>query len=170
MIGLVSPRVKSQLSSHNDTRSSEPPIYNAGCAGRITSFKETADGKMLITLTGYSRFSIIKDIPTLRGYRRFEVSWDGFEDDWQINPNPDIDRDALMASIKEYCSLFSMDVDWLALEQAPNFTLVTFFSMSLPFSDEERQTLLTAQDVSSRAILLDALIHRAIERKKQSSS
>ncbi len=162
LIGFVLPR----LSPTNNASLSEKkqPLYSIGCAGRITAFEETADAKLILTLTGYNRFHVKNDIPTLRGYQRAEVSWEAFNHDWEIDPNPEIERDALIESIREYSTLVSIQMDWQALEHTPNFTLVTFFAMSLPFSNDEKQKILEMPTVEERAILLDALLNRAIER------
>ena len=168
LIGLVLP-VLSQ-SKQSPLSKDKQPTHLIGCAGRITAFEETPDGKLLVTLTGYSRFKIKKDIPTLRGYQRAEVSWEGFEKDPDIDPNPEIERAELIESIREYSQIAAIEMDWQALEHAPNFTLVTFFAMSLPFSNDDKQKLLEAQGVKERAILLDALLHRAIERHRQNNS
>lgn len=165
MIGIAIPTASASKMSNKPQ-----PTYTAGCAGKITAFEETADGRFLVTLTGYSRFRIVKDIPTLRSYRRAEVNWSAYEKDLHIDPNPEIDREGLLDSLKEFLPLIPVEMDWHAIEHTPNFTLVNFFAMSLPFSDDERQKLLEATDTPTRAVLLDALVHRAIERKKRQPS
>ncbi len=168
LIGFVIPRLSSsQTPSLSDKKQ---PLYSVGCAGRITAFEETADEKLILRVTGYSRFLIKQDIPTLRGYQRAEVKWNDYEHDWQIDANPDIEREALIESIREYSHVAAIEMDWQALKYAPNFTLITFFAMSLPFTNEEKQKLLETKTVEDRAILLDALLHRAIERHRQRNS
>lgn len=168
LIGFVLPRLSESKNTALSTK--KEPLFTIGCAGRITAFEETADEKLLLRVTGYSRFKIKKEIPTLRGYQRAEVSWDAFEDDWEINPNPEIDRETLIQSIRRYSEVATIEMDWHALEHAPDFTLVTFFAMSLPFSNEEKQRLVETPSVEERAILLDALLHVAIERHRQHTS
>lgn len=163
LIGFVLPSFESPSPSLSNKKQ---PMHDVGCAGRITAFEETADERLIVRVTGYSRFKITKDIPTLRGYQRAEVSWNHYENDWQIDANPEIERESLIDSIKQFSQLASIEMDWQALEHTPNFTLVTFFAMSLPFTNNERQTILEADDVTARAILLEAMLHRAIEHHR----
>ena len=74
MIGIIQP-------SDPLSRASVPPVYPIGCAGRITSFSETDDGRYLITLTGVCRFETVRELPIVRGYRRVDVSWERFAAD-----------------------------------------------------------------------------------------
>lgn len=153
------------LIKNNSLPSENKPIYNIGCAGRVTSFEETAEGRFLIKITGYCRYKIEEEVPTLRGYRRFSVSWDDFEDDIDISPNPPLDREKLISSLKSYAEDNAIAMDWDLLEKMPNFNIATFFAMSLPFSDEQRQKLLEAENIYKRTEMLCDMIKNSVAGK-----
>jgi len=140
-------------------------IYKTGCAGRITSFDEMADGRLLIALTGFCRFKVIEEIPSMRGHKRLKVDWEEFESDVSVILNPEIDRDKLIKKIKSYSEGLAIDMDWEVLEQTPSFNIITFFAMNLPFSVDEKQMLLESLTLEDRA---DNLIE-LIDKKKAES-
>ena len=133
-------------------------FFEVGCAGRITSFEELVDGSFLIVLTGYCRFKLRSEVTSMRQYRRFEIDILGFEDDVNVNPNSNIIREELIDLIIKYSNIHSIDMDWNLLDNTPNFNLVTFFAMHLPFSDKQRQTLLEAVTVEDRADVMSNII------------
>ena len=163
MIGMVLPKQTPSSTSRKTN------LYSVGCAGRITSFEETADGRFLVTLTGYCRFAIKQEIETIRGYRRMAVDWSDYEKDLTIQPNSEINRSLLLDKLKRYMGILSIDMDWGSVAQTPNFNLVTFFSMSLPFQLEQKQSLLECVSVEERADLLVTLIETELERSTSSS-
>lgn len=133
-------------------------FYDTGCAGRITSFEEMVDGRMVIVLTGLCRFDVVQELPNLRKYKRFNVSWDKYRDDLVVDLNPEIDREKLISLLKEYVNRLSIEMDWEVVSHTPSYNLVTFFSMNLPFETDERQALLSAQTMEEKAELLISLI------------
>lgn len=138
--------------------------YKHGCAGKITSFDEMSDGSFFVTLTGTSRFKIEKEVPNIRSYKRFSVNWDSYEDDMHIDPTPNIGRDDLVNMIKEYAEKFAIDMDWEVLSDMPNFNIITFFAMSIPFDNPDRQKLLEAKNVEKRAEILSQLLQEQLSR------
>src|SRR5580704_1987106 len=104
LIGMVQP-------SDPAASSSNPPVYPVGCAGRITSFAETEDGRFLITLTGTSRFRITEELPLLEGYRRVVPDWSGFARDLANEEEPDFDRERLMRGLKAYFQHHQISAD-----------------------------------------------------------
>ena len=145
VIGVILPKDKNSL-------------YTIGCAGRITSFEETADGRFLITLTGYCRFKTINELSTMRGYRLFSVDWSLYKNDLVIDSNPDIHRDELVKLIQKYSQQLGIHMDWEVLSITPNFNVITFFSMSLPFKHSNKQPLLEAHTLEDRGEVLMAMI------------
>src|SRR5438046_8763676 len=93
LIGMVQP-------SDPSTSGRNPPVYPTGCAGRITSFSETEDGRFLITLTGTSRFRIREELPLLEGYRRVVPDWQEFARDLEGEESPEFDRERLMRGLR----------------------------------------------------------------------
>lgn len=145
-------------------------IYSIGCAGRITSYSETPDGRYLVTLTGISRFAVKDEIATTCRYRRVIPNWQPYLTDLQVDANIKIDRGKLLKQLQTFCRVRDLSFDSSGLEQIPNFNLVTFFAMHLPFTTAERQALLEAKDVATRAEVLMTLLELGQRSKVNLSS
>jgi uncharacterized protein len=154
LIGMVQP-------CEPPIREANPVVYPTGCAGRVTSFSETDDGRLLITLSGVSRFRIREELPLLSGYRRVVAEWDDFADD----RNPDeagFDRSRLTQGLRNFFTQRQVQADWSAIDQAPGEHLVTSIAMMCPFAPSEKQALLEARTLEERARLLTALIEMTL--------
>ena len=137
-----------------------PAVYPIGCAGRITNFSETDDGRYLITLTGVSRFRIREELPLLSGYRRVVPEWAAFGGD--LEPvETGFDRDRLIGELKTYFAQRQVDADWSLIDKASTEHLVSSIAMLCPFAPSEKQALLEAADLDARAELLTALVGMA---------
>lgn len=137
-----------------------PGLSPVGCAGRITSFAETADGRYLITLTGCARFRLASEIPTQTPYRQIRADFAPFEDDLTAPPVDDVglDRDGLLDALRAYLESRGLDIDWDTAETAPPEALINSLSMALPFEPSEKQALLEAAGLTDRAAVLTALM------------
>ena len=136
-----------------------PNLARVGCAGRITSFAETSDGRYLITLTGVSRFRIATELPVKTPYRQVRAAFEAYEDDLVSPPEePDFDRDAFLDALRAYMAHRLLDIDWETAETAPMEALVNSLSMALPFEPAEKQALLEAMGLMPRAEALTALM------------
>ena len=133
------------------------PYYSIGCAGRISSFSEQDDGRILITLSGCIRFSAVNFSECTSGYLKADINWDKFRDDLSIDEAP-IDRTALSAILKQYFDTKGFRVDWSQLEACSDERLVSTLSMICPFDVAEKQALLEVQNLSSRAELLTTIL------------
>jgi uncharacterized protein len=138
-----------------------PPVYPVGCAGRITAFAETEDGRYVITLTGVSRFRIREELPVVSGYRRVVADWAPFAQDRDPAAEPGFDREHFARALKGYFAQRQISADWEAIEKAPGEHLLTSIAMLCPFAPNEKQALLEAADLEERARLLVALIEMA---------
>jgi Lon protease-like protein len=138
-----------------------PPVYPIGCAGRITQFSETDDGRYLLTLTGVSRFRIQEELPLVSGYRRVVPDWRPFAHDQDRSADPGFDRARLIRGLKSYFTGRQISADWEAIEKAPGEHLVTSIAMACPFAPSEKQALLEAADPDERARLLTTLVEMA---------
>jgi uncharacterized protein len=154
LIGMVQP-------SDPTTGGMNPPVYPVGCAGRITQFSETDDGRFLITLTGVSRFHIVEELPLLSGYRRVIPDWKPFEPDREIPDAPQFDRARLVRGLKNFFGQRQLSADWSAIEKAPAEQLIASIAMACPFAPSEKQALLEAADLEQRAALLTGLVEMA---------
>ena len=160
LIGMVQP-------SDPRVRGDNPPVYPTGCAGRITSFSETDDGRFLIALTGLSRFRIREELPLLEGYRRVVPEWREFGGDLQTEDEPGFDRDRLLLGLRAYFQHHQMQADWDAITSVPGERLVTSIAMICPFEPSEKQALLEAPDLAERARLLTAIVEMAALNQPQ---
>jgi uncharacterized protein len=139
----------------------DPPIYRTGCAGRMTSFAETDDGRYLITLTGVARFDVARELPRDRLYRRVVPEWQPYRGDLEDSVTV-IDRARLLAALKPFFQRHRIAAEWPAVEATPDQRLVTTVAMACPFVPAEKQALLEARDATERARLLTALVEMAV--------
>ncbi|MDP1778253.1 MAG: LON peptidase substrate-binding domain-containing protein [Brevundimonas sp.] len=137
-----------------------PGLSPIGCAGRITSFAETSDGRYLITLTGCARFRLGSEIPTQTPYRQIRADFAPFEADLSAPPVDDVglDRDGLLDALRAYLETRGLDIDWDTAETAPPEALINSLSMALPFDPPEKQALLEAASLTDRSTVLPALL------------
>ena len=136
-----------------------PALSAVGCAGRITSFAETSDGRYLITLTGVCRFRVVAELDGRTPYRQVRAAFALFEAD--LTPpegEGDFDRPGFLDALRRYLAHRGLDVDWDAAEGAPVEALVNSLTMALPFEAAEKQALLEAADIWARASDLAALL------------
>jgi Lon protease-like protein len=136
------------------------PVFPLGCAGRIVSFAETDDGRYLVTLRGLLRFSIAGELALERGFRRVRPDYSAFRSDLESDEVLEdfFDRERLLAALKDYFSVKQITADWEAIQQAPGERLVTSLCMACPFQPLEKQALLQAPDLSTRAETLIKLL------------
>ncbi len=150
-IGMIQPR-------GNDVRGASE-LFDVGCAGRITSFSETGDGRYLITLTGVRRFRLIEEINTDTPYRQARADWNAYEIDAHVDDSGDaVDRDLFLEIMRDYLDAEGLKADWDAAENAPVEALVVSLAMGCPFSISEKQALLEAPTIVEQADCLMALM------------
>jgi uncharacterized protein len=156
LIGMVQPR-------DGQGDAGEPPVYRSGCAGRMTSWSETDDGRYLITLAGVARFDIAEELPHERLYRCVVPDWTPYRDDLGDDGRSlsAAVRSRLLAAIKPFFDRHGITADWKAIEASPDERLVTTLAMACPFAPGEKQALLEAKDGTARAQLLAALMEMA---------
>ncbi|MEM9838956.1 MAG: LON peptidase substrate-binding domain-containing protein [Pseudomonadota bacterium] len=157
LIGMVRPR-------HEDDVN--PTLYDVGCAGRITSFTETGDGRFLLTLTGVSRFRIVNEGLTDGGFRLAEVDWSGFTADVHLEPEENEHlRDRVIELLMRYLDNVGLKADWDSIEGASAETIINSVSMSCPFEPDEKQAILETMTIEQRGETLIALMEMAIATK-----
>ncbi|GAA0641521.1 LON peptidase substrate-binding domain-containing protein [Brevundimonas lenta] len=140
--------------------SSLPGLLPVGCAGRITSFNETSDGRYLITLTGCARFRLSTELLVQTPYRQVRAAFEDFESDLTAPAAGEgaLDREGLLEALKAYLETRGLDIDWETAETAPPEALVNSLAMALPFDPPEKQALLEAPRLDERAEVLTALM------------
>ncbi|MFC0410130.1 LON peptidase substrate-binding domain-containing protein [Roseomonas elaeocarpi] len=141
-----------------------PPLFRMGCLGRIASFAETEDGRLLITLVGVIRFRVAAELPLHRGYRRVRARYENWLHDLDLGaPQPPLDRAALTAALRPYFAHHGIEVNWEAIEGVPDRLLVSTLAMVCPFEPSEKQALLEASLPEERADILLALLRMGIQ-------
>jgi len=145
LIGMVQPK-----KTINDL--TPPILHNIGCLGKISSFKETEDGRFLIELKGLIRFKIINEIESAKKYREFEVSFENFNHDLD-EKKEELKFSDLELIFKDLKSLFEKRgfiINWKELEKQSLDEIINALAMASPFSLEEKQVLLEAENLNIR--------------------
>ncbi|MBZ0217325.1 MAG: LON peptidase substrate-binding domain-containing protein [Fimbriimonadaceae bacterium] len=151
LIGMIQP-----IAGFSDL--DHPELTQVGTAGRITTFAETGEDRVLITLTGISRFRTIKEIDSGNPFRRFAVDFSPFANDLSTHSDSsEIDRPQLLATLSAYVHAQDVNIDWDDVNEASDEALVNGLAMLSPYGLEEKQALLEAPDLKCRADLLIAL-------------
>lgn len=138
-------------------------LQRIGCAGRVTQFSETEDGRYMITLTGVSRFRIVEEVDGFSPYRRAKVSWSGFERDLgPMEVDPEFDRPEFLRLLEKYFAARELRTDWDTMKGAGDELLINSLSMLLDLEPEDKQALLEAPSLTTRRETLTTLIEFAL--------
>jgi Lon protease-like protein len=160
MIGMIQPE-----SAHEAARG-KPVLFKVGCVGRITQLAESGDGRYIIELTGVSRFRIEQELKVKTAYRQAKVTYAPFADDFVAGKGEDdVDRDGLLRALTDFMNANDMKADWEDIEQAPTEALVNGLSMMAPYGPPEKQALLEAPDLKTRADQLVAITEIVLAKK-----
>jgi Lon protease-like protein len=155
LIGMVQPR---DVPGSADRR-----LQAIGCAGRVTAFSETEDGRYMITLSGISRYRVTREVAGFTPYLKADVDWAGFErDQGPTEKDPGFDRAPFLKLLGRYFESQEMRTDWGSLEEAEDELLINSLSMLCPFEPEDKQALLEAPSLSTRRETLITLIEFAL--------
>jgi uncharacterized protein len=150
LIGMIQPE--------DEEAEDKPPLFQVGCVGRITQFAETGDGRYLIQLTGISRFRVQEEANVDTPYRQCHITAAPFAIDFTPRAGEEeVDRKALIETLKAYLAVNHFQVDWKEIHEAPNEALVNALSMMSPFGRREKQALLEAASLRERAEILVAI-------------
>ncbi|MCU0818641.1 MAG: LON peptidase substrate-binding domain-containing protein [Beijerinckiaceae bacterium] len=143
-----------------------PQIYAVGCAGRITQFAETGDGRYLIQLTGTSRFRIVEELSVITPFRQAQVDFTPYSADRSPGAGEnEVNREGMLAALRKFSDANKVPIDWSSIEQAGNEALVNGLSMMSPYGVREKQALLEAETLKDRAEMLIAITEMDIARK-----
>ena len=151
IIGMIQPKKSDQ---------NIPSLYNIGCAGKITSFNETNDGRYLIVLNGISRFKIVEELKNDKLYRECSVSFDNFQNDYEKSTE-EIKFSDLELIFKDMKSLFIKEgylINWKDLEKQDLNQTINTLAMASPFSLEEKQILLETTNLNERKKKLEEIL------------
>ncbi|QKC99378.1 LON peptidase substrate-binding domain-containing protein [Mesorhizobium sp. NZP2298] len=161
LIGVIQPRLDGALRDDG-----EPELCNVGCAGRIIAFSETGDGRYLISLQGVCRFRIAHELTVKTPFRQAKPApfLADLDDDPAAN---EIDRPALLKAFRAYLQANDLEADWESVSRAENAMLVNALSMMAPYGPAEKQALLEAADLKTRAETLIAITEMALARENE---
>lgn len=157
LVGMVQPQ-----NPFSDPVPDDASLYPVGCTGRIVSFEETETGHLFIALRGLCRFTITGEMPIEKGYRRARVDYRAFNNDIQEDDGAIQDRGRLIGAVRKFFELKDIDVDWQAIEEAADETLVTSLAMICPLEPREKQALLESPGLTERGELLTSLMEMAL--------
>jgi uncharacterized protein len=153
LIGMIQPDP-----AHPGRDENRPHLFQIGCLGRLTQFAESGDGRYLIQLTGVSRFRIEEELPVETLYRQCRVAFQPFADDFTPRKGEDeVDRKALLRALTSFLKANNLKADWDGIENAPNEALVNALAMMSPYDAAEKQAMLEAPDLKTRAEILIAI-------------
>jgi uncharacterized protein len=164
LIGMIQPTAASEKEDH-------PVLMGVGCAGRITAYAETADNRMLITLTGVSRFTVVEELDAGTPYRQIAANFHPFAIDLvQDVGASEVNRPALLKAFRDYLNANNMNADWDQVDAASTEVLVNTLSLLAPYPSAEKQALLEAPDLKTRADVLVALTEMALAKTARGPS
>ena len=158
LIGMIQPQLE-QASAQ------VPALLKVGCAGRITSYAETQDGRLLISLTGISRFEIAEELHVTTPYRQVVANYHPYGIDLVSDPGAnEVNRPALLKAFRDFLNANNMNADWDQVDEASTEVLVNTLSLLAPYPPGDKQALLEAPDLKTRADVLVALTEVALRR------
>ncbi len=154
LIGMIQPTSETALDE-------VPEIHRIGCAGRITSYSETLDGRVVLVLTGVCRFQVRAELPDRHGYRLVAADWERFAADCHGETQTIGDRNGFLGSLKSYCTLRGVEVPWDDVKKMQDGDLVNLLCAHLPLSPEDKQALIETIPTDERARLMRGLMDMA---------
>jgi Lon protease-like protein len=163
LIGMIQPDA---AHPGNETK---PHLYKIGCVGRMTQIAETGDGRYVLQLTGVARFRIEEELSVSTAYRQCRVSYQPYLDDFTARKGEDaVDRPRLLEALSAFLKANDLKADWDGIEKAPNEALVNALAMMSPYGPAEKQALLEAADLKTRAEILVALTEMELAKTDSS--
>lgn len=158
LIGIIQPRLDGAMRPDG-----EPELCEVGCLGRLTSFAETGDGRYLISLHGICRFRISEEVCVKTPFRQCHINAFIADLDQEAGA-AEVDREGLLKAFRAYLTANELEADWESVSRAENATLVNALSMMAPYGAAEKQALLEAPDLKTRAETLIAMTEIALAR------
>ena len=162
-------RSRTRCFQNSGTNQDRPKLFRVGCAGRITQLAEAGDGRYILELTGIARFKVVEEISALTAYRQCKVDYFPYIDDFTARKGEEaVDREALLEVLTDFLKANNLKVDWEGVESAPNEALVNALAMMSPYGPPEKQAMLEAPDLKTRAEILIAVTEMDLAKKRTS--
>ncbi len=161
LIGMIQPDTR------NPGPDDKPSIYRIGCVGRITQLAETGDSRYLVQLTGIARFRVEEELAVSTPYRQCQVTYVPFADDFIARKGEDaVNRKAVIDALGAFLKANKLKADWEGIETAPNEALVNALAMMSSYGAAEKQAMLEAPDLKTRAEILVAVTEIELAKAK----
>jgi Lon protease-like protein len=154
LIGMIQP-------TEHEEKTLKPALSSVGCVGRLSAYRETDDGRYLITLSGICRFRVAEELAVETPYRQVRADFAPFASDLAAAHEADFPRERLFEALKSFLAKRDLKADWQSVMNAPGETLVNALSMLCPFDPPEKQALLEAHGWEERVAILTALLEMA---------
>ncbi len=166
LIGMVQPVAETVGSE----AAGPPRLQRVGCVGRLVQFAETGDGRYVVSLAGVARFAIEAEMPVTTSFRQCRISSLPFAADFLPRlGESEVDRNAVLSALLRFTESTGLKIDWSGIEKAPNEALVNALSMMAPFGAREKQALLEAPDLKTRAETLVAITEMELAKTSPGS-
>jgi Lon protease-like protein len=166
LIGMIQPDP-----AHPGPDQAKPQLFRIGCIGRITQLAESGDGRYLVQLTGVARFRVEEELALGTPYRQCRVTYQTFIDDFTARKGEEaVDRKALLRALTDFLKANKLKADWGDIESAPNEALVNALAMMSPYGTAEKQALLEAPDLKTRAEILVAVTEIELAKSETGES
>jgi Lon protease-like protein len=166
VLGLVQP----QGAGEESPLGKSVELRSVGCVGRLTAFEELDDGRVLITLSGVARCVLEQELACDKPYRLWNVGFARFQGDFIAGAGEDsVNREALLETLRSYLEARNLSADWSAIANASTERLVNSLAVISPYGPEEKQALLEAPDLKTRAETLVALAELDLAAGSQGS-
>lgn len=157
IVGIIQPEQNEQ--------GEKPKLERIGCAGRITSYSEADDGRLYVTITGICRFVVKRELRVNTTYRQAHVDFKSFAADLVIGTGaPSVNREQLLEAFRQYLEANNMTTNWEDVNSVGTEALVNTLSLLAPYPPRDKQALLEAPDLKSRADVLVALTELALKK------
>jgi Lon protease-like protein len=154
-----------QTAAGENPSARQPALERVGCLGRITQIAETGDKRYMLDLTGVARFRVAEELTVMTPYRQVRADYSDFAIDFLPRAGEkEVDRDAVLDALRRFAEASALKIDWDGINQAPNEALVNALAMMSPFGTREKQALLEAPDIKSRAEILIAATEMELAR------
>jgi Lon protease-like protein len=164
LIGMIQP------SAGDEAEEPAPELYAIGCAGRIVQYAEIGDDRCFLTLMGVARFRVAKEQTADTPYRLVRADFSDFADDFREGLGESaVDRKSLVEALRAFAEVNRIKIDWEDVDKASNETLVNGLAMLSPYGAKEKQALLEAADLKSRAEILVAISQMELARSADAS-
>jgi uncharacterized protein len=162
LIGMIQPDP-----AHRGPNEAKPQLFRVGCVGRITQFAESGDGRYLLQLTGIARYRLDEELAIGTPYRQCRVTYQPFLDDFIARKGEEeVDRKTLLRTLADFLKANKLKADWDGIQNAPNEALVNALAMMSPYGAAEKQALLEAPDLKTRAEILVAVTEIELAKGK----